>query len=98
MIVKECHRPFQVILMNSLIADRTLPPGLIIQWQVMQHAWPAVDVTAASDLSCQQTIITITQTSASQCLLAATRYQCVELLLCYVMLTLLSRSQINRKS
>jgi len=41
--------------MNSLIADGTFPPRLVIKGQVMQHTRPAVDVTAASDLGCQYT-------------------------------------------
>lgn len=45
--------PLQVGCVDGLVADGTLGPALVTQIQVVQHAWPAEDVTAASDARCQ---------------------------------------------
>lgn len=39
--------------MDGLVADGTLGPALVTQTQVVQHARPAEDVTAARD-ACRQ--------------------------------------------
>lgn len=41
--------PLQVGCVDGLVADGTLGPALVAQTQVVQHAWPAEDVTAACD-------------------------------------------------
>lgn len=45
------YEPLEVGAVHGLIADGTLGPGLVAQRQVVQHARPAVDVTAAGDVS-----------------------------------------------
>lgn len=45
--------PLQVGCVDGLVADGTLGPALVTQTQVVQHARPAEDVTAASDARCQ---------------------------------------------
>jgi len=47
-----CCRPFEVFLVNSLVADWTFAPRLVIQRQIVQHTRPAVDVSTASYLRC----------------------------------------------
>jgi len=47
--------------MNGLITDRTLPPGLVIKWQVVQHTRPAIDVAAACDPCCSCTTFSLAQ-------------------------------------
>lgn len=41
--------PLQVGRVDGLVADGTLGPALVTQTQVVQHARPAEDVTAAGD-------------------------------------------------
>lgn len=40
--------------MNGLVADGTLGPALVAQRQVVQHARPAEDVSAAGDARCHR--------------------------------------------
>ena len=43
--------PFQVIRVNRFVANRALAPLLIRQRQIMQHAWPAVNMSASCHFS-----------------------------------------------
>lgn len=46
--------PLQVGRVNGLVADGTLGPALVTQRQVVQHARPAEDVSAAGDARCHR--------------------------------------------
>lgn len=48
--------PLQVGAVNGLVADGTLGPAAVAQRQVVQHARPAEDVSAAGDAGSQRRV------------------------------------------
>lgn len=50
------HLPLQVSSVHSLIADGALGPALVAKRQVVQHAWPAEDVSTAGNAGCHRSI------------------------------------------
>lgn len=50
------HLPLQVSSVHSLIADGALGPALVTKRKVVQHAWPAEDVSAAGNAGCHRSI------------------------------------------
>ena len=42
--------------MHGLIADGALGPALITKREVVQHAWPAEDVSTLGDAGCQRRV------------------------------------------
>lgn len=50
--------PLQVGRVNGLVANGTLGPALVTQRQVVQHARPAEDVSAAGDARCHRGVQT----------------------------------------
>ena len=47
--------PFQVVLVDGVIADWALAPCLLTQRKVVQYTRPAVDVATMGHLRCKQT-------------------------------------------
>lgn len=55
-VCRVCVSPLQVHRVNSLVADGTLGPAAFAQRQVVQHARPAEDVSAAGDACCHRRV------------------------------------------
>lgn len=53
-VLRVCVPPLQVSRVNGFVADGTLGPAAFAQRQVVQHARPAEDVSAAGDACCHR--------------------------------------------